>query len=218
MTIDVREVHLIRSTPKYNSNVNTPISTLDRILTRQILVAWAGERGEEARLGWWRTDLISEFGGADLFKQILPTTWSWAILQAAREAAKRADAAARGQSHDPDQLITLFSLGFALDERLDERLLELKRAGRPPAEVLPGLKALLPEDWTKPDSLDQEWDAAAFTTWLAGHGEVQSVAEPVGRRLRGGAPEDAEQLTVSLIAALLPLADRYPMPYYRRSA
>ena len=35
--------------------------TLDRILTAQILVGWAGEKGEEPRLGWWRTDLISEF-------------------------------------------------------------------------------------------------------------------------------------------------------------
>lgn len=211
----------VPSTPESNFNVNTPTptpSTLDRILTRQILVAWAGERGEEPRLGWWRTDLISEFGGADLLKQILPTTWAWAILQAVREAARRADTARRSQGHDPDRLVTLYSLGFALDERLDERLLDLKRTGRPPTEVLPGLKALLPEDWSQDDALDLEWDPAPFTAWVAEHGSVQPITEPVGRRLKGAAPADPEQLTAQLTAALLPLADAYPMPHFRRSA
>ena len=57
-------------------------SLLDELLTIQILVAWAGESGEDPRLGWWRTDLISEYGGRDLLEQLLPDTWQWAILQA----------------------------------------------------------------------------------------------------------------------------------------
>jgi hypothetical protein len=34
---------------------NMPISIIDSILTAQITVGWAGEAGDEARLGWWRS-------------------------------------------------------------------------------------------------------------------------------------------------------------------
>ena len=34
-------------------------ATIDAILTAQLAVAWAGEGGEEPRLKWWRTDLVS---------------------------------------------------------------------------------------------------------------------------------------------------------------
>ena len=43
-------------------------SEIDLILTAQLAVAWAGEKGEDRRLGWWQTDLVSESGGNDLFK------------------------------------------------------------------------------------------------------------------------------------------------------
>src|SRR3954453_6721021 len=108
------------------------LSDINHLLTAQILVAWAGEGGEDRRLGWWRSDLISEFGGEDLFKRLLPHTWQWATLQGAREAARRRDAELRAQDHDPDRILSLFSLGFDLDERVEERLLDLKRAGGTP--------------------------------------------------------------------------------------
>src|SRR5262245_65439951 len=99
---------------------------LDGVLTAQLIVAWGGEAGEEPRLGWWRADLCSEFGGEDLFRRLLPHTWQWATLQGAREAARRLDAQARQKDHNPDRLLTLFSVGVEIDERLDERLRDLK--------------------------------------------------------------------------------------------
>ena len=51
-----------------------PMSEIDRLLTVQIAVAWAGESGEKPRLRWWKSDLVSEFGGQDLFKRLLPHT------------------------------------------------------------------------------------------------------------------------------------------------
>ena len=68
---------------------------LDALLTAQIAVAWAGEGGDEPRLGWWRTDLVDEYGGEDLFARLLPHTARWAVLQAVREAARRTDARLR---------------------------------------------------------------------------------------------------------------------------
>lgn len=105
------------TSPTRAARVPIPMSEIDRALTAQFVVAWAGESGEEKRLGWWRSDLVSEFGGKDLFRRLLPSTWAWAVLQGAREAARRKDAELRRQDHDPDRILSLFSLGFELDER-----------------------------------------------------------------------------------------------------
>jgi len=203
----------------------SPIQTsvLDTILTRQIVIAWAGERGDREepdcqRLGWWKTDLVSEFGGRDLFAELLPQTWAWAMVQAVREAARRIDARRRAQGHDPDQMITMFSLGFELDERLDERLRDLKGSGRTPTEALPGLRALLPADWSEDEALLAEWRPQDFPDWIVEHGSIEHVNEPAGRRLRGAPPEDPGLLTARLVAALAPVASPdYPMPHYRRT-
>lgn len=185
-----------------------PTSTLDHILTAQLAVAWAGESGEEPRLGWWRTDLVSEFGGEDLFRRLLPATWRWAVLQGAREAARRHDAQRRGQEHDADRLVSLFHLGPELDDQLDERLQDLKRSGKTPTDALPGLREVL----------TAEWDAAAFSDWVSAHGNVDTVAAPAGRRLRGEAPAALDRGIDKLVSGLLPLAADYPLPHFRKSA
>lgn len=191
-----------------------PASTLDAILTAQIVVAWAGEghrEAEESRLGWWNCDLASEFGGEDLFRRLLPHTWRWATLEAVREAARRVDARMRSSDHDPDALVSLFHLGFELDERLDERLLDLKRGVVAPAEALPGLGEVVAAGW----------DRAAFAEWVDAHAgdreRVHYSAAPGGRRLAGDAPADPERLVRNLVAALAPMTDAYPLPHYRRS-
>ena len=183
------------------------VSGVDAALTAQLLVAWAGENGEDTRLGWWRSDLVSEFGGVDLFRRLLPHTWQWAVLQGAREAARRKDAELRRQDHDHDRIVSLFSMGFELDERIDERLQDLKRSGREPAEALPGL-ALVGEPWDK----DRFW------VWVSGHGKAETVASAVGRRLRGSPPVAVDQLVRRLVAGLAPAAESYPLPHFRRAA
>lgn len=185
-----------------------PLSALDHVLTAQIAVAWAGEGGDEPRLGWWRTDLASEFGGEDLFRRLLPASWAWAVLQGAREAARRTDAAGRAAAHDPDRLVTLFRLGFELDERLDERLRDLKRAGRPPVEALPGLSVVL----------GRAWDASGFSQWVAAAGPTETVASPAGRRVTGDPPVQLEARVDRLVGALAPLGSAYPLPHYRVAA
>src|SRR5690349_12871798 len=71
-------------------------AVLDEILSLQLLVAWAGEgHTDPPRLAWWRTSLIDEFGGEDLFARLMPRTWKWAVLEAARSAARTIDAEAR---------------------------------------------------------------------------------------------------------------------------
>jgi hypothetical protein len=98
-------------------------AALDHILSLQLLVAWAGEADTEPpRLGWWRTALADEFAGEDLFQRLMPHTWRWAVLEAARLAAKRVDVRSRERTADADQLVSLFRFGFALDEHLDERV------------------------------------------------------------------------------------------------
>ena len=185
-----------------------PLSAIDFILTAQIAVAWAGEAGEERRLGWWRSDLASEFGGEDLFQRLLPHTWRWAVLQGVREAARRHDAELRRKDHDPDRLFSIYNLGFELDERVEERLQDLKRSGAAPADALPGLGEVIAEDW----------DQARFVEWLGGHAAAGHTAAPVGRRIKGEPPPAPERAVSQLVAALLPLGSAYPLPHFRRAA
>lgn len=179
------------------------------MLTAQIAVAWAGEgHGETRRLGWWRSDLVSDYGGRDLFTRLLPRTHRWAVLQAVREAARRRDMELRAKANNPDGVFSLFGLGFELDERADERLQELKREGGTPEDALPELRRLIGDD-------DEGWDRGAFAAWVASHGKAEHKVEPLGRRLVGERPEALGEQVRRLVAALAPLEDAYPLPHFR---
>lgn len=185
--------------------MSAPIADLakDGILAMQLTIAWAGEgRCSPPRLGWWDTDLIDEAGGGDLFARLLPHTHAWASLEAVREAARRADANARSKMADPDAMRTLFFLGFELDESIGDRLVALKREGRAPAEALP-LRVALTADFSRKE-LEAALGSAAFDV------------VPGGRKLTGPPPEAPQALVARLAAALVPFAERYPLPFYAR--
>ncbi|MBN2192582.1 MAG: BREX-6 system BrxE protein [Polyangiaceae bacterium] len=179
---------------------------LDRILALQFLVAWAGEgRSEPKRLGWWDTDLVDEAGGGDLLARLAPRTHLWASLELVRKAARRVDERARGKHGDPDKLRTLYFLGFDLDDRLNDRLAELKRQGRPPEAVLP-----------LPFKLGADFDQDRLVELLSKAGSVSfEKVPPVGRRLEGSPPSSPEEMVNALAAALTPLGDEYPLPFFK---
>jgi hypothetical protein len=186
--------------------MNEPVSdnALDAILAVQLTVAWAGEgRCSPPRLGWWDTDLVDESGGGDLLKRLLPQTHAWAALEATREAARRIDEYGRARMADPDRLRTLFFLGFEVDERVGDRLTELKLGGRSPAAALP-LRL----------SLGAELSRDAFVQALGGE-PVPFEIVPGGRRILGARPSVPDEMVRRLAAALLPLHERYPLPLYR---
>jgi hypothetical protein len=197
----------IDSAPPRAKGTPIPLSDIDLALTAQLVVAWAGEAGEDRRLGWWRSDLVSEFGGEDLFRRLLPNTWAWAVLQGVRETARRRDAELRRQEHDPDRILSLFNFGFELDERIDERLQDLKRSRQDPHQVLPGLAVM-----------KAGWDQGRFFEWVNGHGEVETTATPIGRRLKGTPPAAVDQQVRRLVAGLAPAAHSYPLPHFRRAS
>lgn len=178
---------------------------LDEILTLQLLVAWAGEgKTDPPRLGWWRTSLVDEFGGDDLFKRLTPRTWKWAVLEAARVAARSVDADARSHAADGDQLLSLFHFGFAIDEQLDDRLAELKRSTPDPIEALPDLGATT-----------KSWDAAAFLKRIGSLASPTITGSSVGRRLKGDLPADQVVAARMLAAAMSPMSERYPAPHFK---
>jgi hypothetical protein len=185
-----------------------PNSVIDSVLTTQIAIAWAGEGGDEPRLGWWRTDLKSEYGGEDFFRRLLPHSWNWVVFQALREAARRRDAQLRQEDHDADQIVSLYCLGFEIDERADERLAEFKRTGKSPMDALPGLK----------DVFSEEWNPDHFAEWLKAFGSIEFTIVPAGRRLKGKQPESLELTIKHLVAGFQPLSESYPLPHYRRSS
>ena len=169
-------------------------------------MAWAGESREHTkRLGWWQTDLVDATGGGDFMARLLPRTHAWASLEAVREAARRLDEQGRRGMADPDQLRTLFFFGFDVDERLAERLAELKRGGTAPAASLP-----------LPLALDGSFASDAFTAALRGAGKGPAFdVVPGGRQLKGAIPGALDLAAKNLAAALVPPPDRYPLPFYR---
>lgn len=180
-------------------------SEIDSLLTAQLIVAWAGERGQdERRLGWWRTDLLSADGGRDLLGSLLPRTGEWAVLQAVREAARRIDEAARKEAHDSDRLLSLFALGFQVEERTDERLQDFKRSGKSPGEALPVAMELI----------GGNWDQQSFVDWCEGHGEGNYTKTTSGRRIKGDVPTSLARIVAGLVSALLPVSEEYPLPHY----
>lgn len=183
-------------------------SPLDTILALQLAIAWAGEsRDTTGRLGWWPTDLTDPTGGGDFLARLLPRTHAWASLEAVREAARRVDEQARRALADPDHLRTLFFLGFDLDERLAERLAEHKRGNATPSDALP-----LPLRLT-------DFDKEAFAAAVRGPGKAHDyTVVPGGRQLKGELPVEPDKLVRALAAALVPLSERYPLPFYRVKA
>lgn len=155
-------------------------------------------------MGWWRTDLLSTYGGEDLFARLLPYTWEWGVLRAVREAARRREAALIERHHDPDRIVSLFSLGFTVDERLSERLSEFERARLGRAKALPNLDEMITGGW----------DRDRFRAWIRGHGSHDYEIVPTGRRLRGPLPTSVEARVFALIGALEPLAEGYPLPHF----
>jgi hypothetical protein len=180
-----------------------PDQTLDAILAVQLTIAWAGEgRCSPRRLGWWDTDLIDDAGGGDLLARLLPRTHPWASLEAVREAARRTDAKARARMANADRMRTLYFLGFDVDEQLGDRVAAHKRSGHPPAEAL-----RLPLPLTA--AFSRETLAAALQ-----QGDVAFKTVPNGRELKGQRPDAPDVLVKRLAAALVPLAEQYPLPFY----
>lgn len=181
----------------------------DRILTLQFAVAWAGEaNAEPARLGWWKTDLVDLDGGGDLFQRLVPRTFAWASLQAVREAARVTEARQRDGLGSPDRVRSLFHLGFEVDERLRDRIGQLKRRGGPPSEALVDL----------PDT-SSKFDSASFAAWLNARGPaVKGTVVPGGRELKAVAGEPVDALALRLASALLPFAAPFPLPFVREAA
>lgn len=201
----VSRAALVTSSPEPQGPKPLDRKVLDEILGLQLLVAWAGEgKTDPPRLGWWRTSLVDEFGGEDLFKRLTPRTWKWAVLEAARVAARNVDADARSQAADGDQLLSLFHFGFVIDEQLDDRLSELKRSTPDPIEALPGL-----------GTTARSWDPAAFMKDLSSLGPATVTGSSVGRRLKADMPPDHLEAARMLAAAMSPSSDRYPAPHFK---
>ena len=186
-----------------------PTNTLDQILAIQILIAWAGEGGDEPRLDWWKSEVLSEFGGFSTLQELMPNTALWLACKAAREIAKREDEKRRKTSSDSDQIYTIYRLGFEIDEQLEHQLSDLIHAKS-------SLSILFKDiPWVE-DLTEQEWEQDGFDKWLRSLGERGTHKdEPTGRRIVGSAPEDILTRVQKLANHLSPLSKNYPMSYYK---
>ncbi len=184
-------------------------SDLDQILALQLTIAWAGEGlCQPPRLAWWQTDLVDGPGGGDLFSRLTPRLRHWSALEAVRETARRHDARCRREVAEPEKVRTLFNLGFRVEEQLGTRLSILKSSEASPSQVLP-----------LPLNLDSTFSPDALTAFLESlTPRVKHTAVLGGRELSGAVLNESLILARQLAAALIPLADHYPMPFARASA
>lgn len=183
---------------------------LDKILAIQFAIAWAGEGGEEPRLNWWNTEVISEFGGYDNLKELAPNSADWLGFKTIREAARRTDQELRLRASHPDKIVTIYCLGFEIDEQLDQRLSEHIHSRVSLAHLLKNIGWL-----TEP--VGQEWEQEEFVGWLQelSQQKAKTEKESIGRRLIGDIPENIVERVQKLATALLPLSENYPFPHYR---
>jgi hypothetical protein len=115
------------------------------------------------------------------------------------------DAECRDKLSASDRVQTLFHLGFEIDEQLCDRVAEHRRHRRSPADVLgDGL------------AVGGAWSPEAFARRLAAFGAPKVEVTTGGRRVKAKklAPLEAAR---QLAAALLPLSERYPLPYLETS-
>ena len=103
---------------------------------------------------------------------------------------------------DPDKMRTLYFLGFEVDEQLGNRLAAHKRSGRAPAKVLP-----------LPVPLTAEFSKEKLVSAISGS-DVAFKTVPNGREMKGPRPDAPDALVKRLVAALVPLAEQYPLPFY----
>ena len=177
---------------------------LDRILALQVLVAWAGETPDgTSRLNWWRTDMVDEGAGGYLLEELMPRTFRWASLEASLRAAVQADQQKRLDMAKPDAVRTLFFWGFGIDEQLADRLREHKHHQANPDDVL-NLSMNVRETFSK-DTFEAAVQRNPAPTYKV---------VPSGRQMTEPMPGGHDLCAAQLAAALLPLADSYPMPFY----
>jgi hypothetical protein len=104
---------------------------------------------------------------------------------------------------------TLFFWGFSLDEQLSEQLNLYKRNGADPAEVL-----------SFPVDLEQSFDRSHFEDSIRDcaslpGGSADCKVVPGGREIQIKGDDSLDAVVKRLAAALLPLSEKYPMPFYR---
>lgn len=184
---------------------------LDEILMWQLLVAWAGERAasDAPRLSWWNTDLTDPIGGGDFLERLLPVTHRWAGFRGAREAARRIELGLLRALGGAGRVQSLFWIDRTTDELLEERMDTLSIQLRQDPD-----RALR---W--PCATDA-WNRAVFERSLQGSLNSPSGSSfqyvSGGREVRGvPAGASTVERVRALVAALVPLADSYPMPFLR---
>lgn len=185
--------------------IPVPNTQLHHVLSLQLTVAWLGEG--HGRRNWWRTGLLDQDGGLDFFERVTPNRAAWIALDAARRAAVSVDAALRRRS-GAGRFRTLFHFGFEVNERLEQRLIDLRQEGGDPFGRL-GLPF-------RPDTELETRAAVAFLTEQTPRDPTFSIS-PAGRELDGAPPAALDRAASVLAAALVPDADSYPMAHFRLS-
>lgn len=192
------------------------------ILGLQCLVAWAGEaQAQPARMPWWRSSVMDDLGARYSLDLLLPRTAAWAELEVVRRCASAAERRRRATSQHPDAIRSLFSLGFELDQALEQHLKKMKAERRTPHDTLAWPGDMAPSDTLDRGQLAQVLGAQSnrveFKTTTLGRELLNTIAPEPTADLDEAHLKEALTFARRLAAAAVPLDDaRWPMPYARR--
>jgi leucine dehydrogenase len=89
-------------------------------------------------------------------------------------------------------------------EAIYATLLEHKQSGQQLKDIFPELAELL-----------SGWAPERFEAWLQKYGSQAYTTTATGRRIGTELPKDFPRAAAQLTAALQPIADKYPLPYFR---
>ena len=182
------------------------LTDLDKVLAMQIALAWAGEK---YRLGWWPSDVTERNGGYTQLQDLAPSSATWLALKTVREIAKRVDKETRSRSKHPDDIYTIFRLGFDVDDLLNKRLTHHIHAQAPIHILLKHIK------WLH-DPIHQPWHQDELQVWIKTLTPQSTSHEHIslGRRIKASRPQNIVGHSIILMRLLLPLTHTYPMPHF----
>ena len=176
--------------------VRVPGKVLDAILSLQLTVAWVGDGRAKDHPKWW-SDESRENGRSSSF--------GWRSLSTAREQAIQADRRGRYRMDHPQQVRTLYFWGQGINNKLDKRLAGHKLKQNDPRTAL-----ALPFD------PERAYDRDEIEHILLGKVElIETRNVPDGRLVSHELPPSLLDQAQLLAAALVPLADTYPLPFFR---
>jgi hypothetical protein len=178
--------------------------SLDAIIALQMTIARAGEL---ERLSWWNVDATDIRGGGDFFTRLVGESSGIAAIDTAIAGARHHEEKLLSHLPNKDRFVTLFHPDFELHLQLRERWNHLTRN----TDTIAGYMASLMDHHST-------FDRPALESLLKSFPRPPFEISTIGLQIKGTPPGDPLVCMQQLAALLLPIRDKYPLPFYQNAS